>query len=149
MYEQGTRFLPLPVMQKLADMAAFISKPATGKRLQPAHVKAQQAKARQLLQKMEKEQAYQQQLLQRRLDAVKQKYNQQLLLVELLDHLKQKPATPAAAKPDLVLLKQMQAKALKAIAANGLHEQAVLQAKILTNKHQQEQAILLKQLIFS
>jgi transcriptional regulator with XRE-family HTH domain len=149
MYENGRRYLPVPAMQKLAEIAAFISKPATRKKLPPTHVKTQQAKARQLLQKQAKELAYKQQLLQRKLEAAQKVYDQKLLLMDLLDHLKQKPAARAMKRPENMALKKMEQKALQYINSNGLHEQALLQAKILTYKQQQQQAILLKQLMFS
>ncbi len=123
MYENGKRDLPTQALVKLADMELFlINYKAQQQNETMAHEAAQLQKAEAIVAQHQKELAYQQLLLQKKLESVQYAYQQNIHLLQFVSYLEQKKSPAAVA--DKSWLQAMKSNAIGKIEANGLHHQA-------------------------
>ncbi|MCW3090885.1 MAG: family transcriptional regulator [Ferruginibacter sp.] len=130
LYENGRRDLPTAAFVKLAEIESFLTRSPPPKESSRPHIKLQQKKAQKLLDDLAKQKVFKKELLNRKLVATQKVYDQHMLLLNLLDHLKSSNKRSATNRIHPAWLAIMEAKALEEIEQNGLHVQAMLEAQI-------------------
>lgn len=117
MYESGKRDLPLAAKQLLAELLTHQQSPETTASKLPHHAQ-QQKQLQQQLERLLRENEYQQLLVARKINSVEKKYSSQLRVLQLVDFLSNHPTQKG--KLEMRLLKTIEKKAVVTIEAEGL-----------------------------
>jgi len=140
MYELGLRDLPAPATKRLAEILAHLKSEETPQRNQ-FEVSEKQLKIQQKqLERLLKENEYQQQLLSRKIAILAKQQEAQLTRLQLAEYLKNKASQ--GEKVPGVLHQNMTNKALRALATQPL-------ANLMTYEMQQELLILQRMILES
>ena len=116
MYESGKRDLPLPAKQLLAELLTHIQAPETTAKSHP--IEGQQAMAQQqLLERLLRENEYQQLLIAKKIKVVTKKVEDKIKVLKLVDYMVQRPANKRIF--ETLHLKEMEYKATKSIETDG------------------------------
>ena len=140
LYELGKRDLPLAAKQLLAEMLQFVQSPVTAKGKAISHVAQQEAKKKQELEGLLKENEYQMLTATKKLETIEQKYVGNLNALQLVDHLAAQPHHKAAFNERILQI--IASKATKTLTKNSL-------ATLTKHKHQVELLQLEKMLLES
>ncbi len=126
MYELGKRDLPVPAKMLLAEMLTHISSPAASAKSVP-HIEKQQDKTKVRLERLLRENDYQQLLTAKKIASAEKKYTAQLRVLQLVDFLNSHPNSHASRQEGQ--LAGMARKASKAIEMAGLTDLTQYQIK--------------------
>lgn len=127
MYESGKRDIPVQAKQLLAEMLKFMQTPAAIISRKLPHVAHQEAKKKEQLERLLKENEYQQLIIAKKLAALEKKYTAALVVLQLMDHL----ATLSHHKKalDQELLDSIAGKSALTLTKSGLPSLIKLQIK--------------------
>lgn len=136
MYEQGKRDLPTHALVKLAEMELFLlNYNAQSSKSLPLEAEQLQ-KAAEILEKHQKEIAFKQTVLQKKLENLQTNYKYNINLLEFLTELEEKNAAANTLEKSWITV--MKTAALRKIEANGLHHQAKIKLQMqMNNPHDQ------------
>ena len=127
MYESGKRDIPLQAKLLLAEMLQFMQTPSATISSKLPHVAHQEAKKKEQLERMLKENEYQQLLVAKKLAALEKKYTAAVSVLQLMDHLAMLSDHKKAF--DQGLLHRVAAKSASTLTKSGLPSLIKLQIK--------------------
>lgn len=132
MYEQGKRDLPTHALVKLAEMELFLMQYATQSKSKPLpQEKAQLQKAQEIFDKHQKEVAFQQLVLEKKLGRLQKKYQHNIRLLAFLTNLEEKNSTANTLEKSWRTI--MKNSTMHNIEINGLHHQAKIVVEMQRN----------------
>ncbi len=136
MYEQGKRDLPTHALVKLAEMELFfLNYNAQSSKSLPLEAEQLQ-KAAEILEKHQKEIAFKQTVLQKKLENLQTNYKYNIHLLEFLTELEEKNTAANTLEKSWIAV--MKTASLRKIEANGLHHQAKIKLQMQMNKPQDQ-----------
>ena len=131
MYEQGKRDLPTHALVKLAEMELFLinfnAQPSKSSLIEAEQLQ----KAVEIFEKHQKEIAFRQMVLQKKLEKLQANHKYNIHLLEFLIALEEKNAETNTSEKRWIAV--MKTNALRKIEANGLHHQAKIKLQIQMN----------------